>query len=160
MIEEITGSADSKYSESSTSCIIQCETVNNFKYGKVLFVGQSDDNTFSVSVRINNSEIIRYCNLKSVAIRLGENCGVGTKIGEAADGLLILEYCTKWKGHSDSPVRISPYIYYKQSVSDIVSDSYDIPDSTDTLVTYATFKGKPEVSYVNSDCASEFSAHR
>lgn len=160
MIEAITGSADSSYSESSTSCVIQCETVSNFTYGKVLFVGQSDDNTFSVNLRINNSEIIRYCNLKSVSIRLGENCGVGTKIGEAADGLLILEYCTKWKGNSSSPVRISPYTYYKQSVSDIMSCAYTIPDSIDTLVNYATFKGTPEVTYVNTDCSSEFSAPR
>ena len=127
----------------ATGFDIICKDVFNIAYGQVVYVGQYDG-LYTVNIKSNNNEVLRYGHLRYVSVNTGSYIKEGQRVG-FSDEYLHLEYATTWKGSSLFPVRINDLTYYKQDPQDILDGGYTIepevaldyaPTSTLTQVTY------------------------
>ena len=131
MISTLTGSSSSqvknKWSTKEpyvTGYDIVCsKDVYNVAYGKVVFIGHTENNGRNVTVKCNNNEILRYSNLKDVSINEGDTLRVGDRIG-TPNRYVHFEYATSWKGDSIFPVRVNEMKYFKQNPEDILEGKY------------------------------------
>ena len=93
--------------------VIKCSNVYNICPGKVISVGRSDE-YYDVSVLVNDTQMIRYCNLLSVSCKLNDMLSIRDPVGRCKDSARF-EYCTKDKGGSDWAVRVGNSCWYKQN---------------------------------------------
>lgn len=125
---------------------IVCSEVKNVAYGQIVYIGYDPNGTYTINVKSNSGEVLRYSNIRKVNIRTGQYAEKGESIG-IAKTYVHFEYCTRWKGESIFPVRVNNYLYYKQDPKDILEGTYEIepqrsleysPTPKPTTVTYAS----------------------
>lgn len=93
--------------------VIKCSNVYNVCPGKVVCVGQYNG-YYDVSVMVNYTQMIRYCNLLSVSCKLNDVLSIRDPVGTCKDNTRF-EYCTQDKGNSDWAVRVGSSCWYKQN---------------------------------------------
>ncbi len=106
--------------------------------GIVEFIG-SVGGKQSVSVLVNNHEMIRYLNLRSTSDYLirGEQIFAGDTLGVPyRRGILHLEYCTQWKGDSNYPIRMCGRQFFKQNPIELLDKIYIPPEDLTVLETF------------------------
>lgn len=106
--------------------------------GIVEFIG-SVDGKQSVSVLVNNHEMIRYLNLRTTSEYLvrGEQLFAGDTIGiPYRRGELHLEYCTQWRGDSKCPIRMCGRQFFKQNPLELLEKKYVPPKDLTVLETF------------------------
>lgn len=134
---------------------IFCSEVHNVAYGQVVYIGYEPDGTFTVNVKSNSGEILRYGNLRKVNIRTGQYAKEGESIGNVKE-YVHFEYCTRWQGTSIFPVRVNSYCYYKQDPVDILEGTYVVFPGKELE---ASPTPKPtKVEYISEDQQKEFNS--
>ena len=103
--------------------------------GEIKFVG-STDSSGSVSVAINDNEILRYAYLSEPYGKFGDEVSVEQPVGRAKNSILKFEYCTRWQGTSEFPIRIDNQLYYKQNPIDILDNVYEVINEIDVYEDY------------------------
>lgn len=129
MIDILTGTAGSVIDNKDDiskilSARVLCDNVYNLFHGQIVYIGASNGRAV-VNVKCNPSEVLRYGNLKELTCAKSYYAEKGAQLG-VADGFVIFEYCTLWKGNSVYPVRINNFTYYKQNPSDILNGLYEV----------------------------------
>lgn len=129
MIDILTGTAGSVIDNKDNiskilSARVLCDNVYNLFHGQIVYIGASNGRAV-VNVKCNPSEVLRYGNLKELTCAKSYYAEKGAQLG-IADGFVIFEYCTLWKGNSVYPVRINNFTYYKQNPSDILNGLYEV----------------------------------
>ena len=129
MISTLTGNSKAKILNKDTiskenSARIQCEQVFNVAHGQIVYIGTSEGRAF-VNVKCNPSEVLRYGNLKELNCAQSYYATVGAQLG-TADDYVIFEYCTRWQGESNYPVRINGYTFFKQDPTDVLEGTYTL----------------------------------
>lgn len=129
MISTLTGDSTTVIENKNTvakynSARLKCENVYNVAHGQIVYIGTENGRAF-VNVKCNPSEVLRYGNLKELTCMKGYFAEVGAQLG-VADGEVIFEYCTLWKGASNYPVHINNWTYYKQDPTEILEGLYTI----------------------------------
>lgn len=119
------------------SARLACENVYNVAHGQIVYIGAQNSRAF-VNIKCNPSEVLRYGNLKELNCQNNYYADIGAQLG-VADGYVIFEYCTLWKGQSNFPVRINNWTYYKQDPTDILEGRYTVRRD-----------GAQEVGFVNN----------
>lgn len=134
MISTLTGNSSSliknSWSLNKPYCCgidIICSKAFSISTGQIVYIG-TDGSTYTVNIKVNNNEIIRYCNI----VKLGDKIIPSHYVQEGdlvgiPDKYLTFEYVTRWKGTSLFPVHINKLTYYKQNPQDIIDGSYVIP---------------------------------
>lgn len=115
-----------------TSIDVKASDVHSISAGYILFVGRDQTNSHSITVLVNSTQMIRYCNLHTLYVNAGQNITTGQKLGSAKNNTLKLEYCTKHQGNSKWPVRIFGLTFYKQNPHDILTGAVRLDDSMTT----------------------------
>lgn len=158
MIATLTGSANSKIKSKwslsqpyVSGYDIYCTDVYNVAYGKVVFVGHTQDNGYNVTVKCSNNEVVRYSHLDSVDVIPTQELK-NDKIG-TANKYVHFEYATSWRGNSVFPIRVGELRYYKQDPSDLLNGKYAITPTVEL-----TQQEGPPISTVtySEDQKSEF----
>ena len=160
MISTLTGSSTSKIKSKWSDKVpyitgydIYCDTAYSVMYGKVAYVGQEPDGTFTVNVKSNNDEILRYGNITQVYVGGSDNVKPGSKIGQVAK-FVHFEYATRWQGSSTFPLRVNSYLYFKQDPGAIIEGTY-LP-KTEKVVEYAPTRNRSIVEYISTTQQYEF----
>lgn len=160
MISILTGDASSailaKWSDKKpyvTGYDIASSTACSVTYGKIVYVGQEPDGTYTVNIKCNDNEIFRYGNLSSIYVRSADGVGPGTLLGDVKK-YIHFEYATRWQGDSTFPIRVNQYLYFKQDPRDIVESRYK-PDEQPALE-YAPSRTIRIVDYLTESQQSEF----
>ena len=96
-----------------TGTDITADNVYSYASGTVLTVSKEDLLHYCVTIQYDVFNILRYNNLKTVAVGAGETVQNGSLIG-TADRFLRFEYATKEQGSSKWPVRVGTQTYWKQ----------------------------------------------
>ena len=96
-----------------TGTDITADSVYSYASGTVLTVSKEDLLHYCVTIQYDVFNILRYNNLKTVAVGAGETVQNGSLIG-TADRFLRFEYATKEQGSSKWPVRVGTQTYWKQ----------------------------------------------
>ena len=96
-----------------TGTDITADNVYSYASGTVLTVSKEDLLHYCVTIQYDVFNILRYNNLKTVAVGAGETVQNGSLIG-TADRFLRFEYATKEQGSSKWPVRVGAQTYWKQ----------------------------------------------
>lgn len=110
-----------------TGTLISANNVYSICSGTVINVGKDNkNNLYSVSVEYEYAIWIRYCMLKSVNVKVGDEVDRGDKIGNAYNNALRVEYCTDEE--SDFPFRCGEWELYKQDPMIILSGELELPD--------------------------------
>lgn len=160
MISTLTGSSSSTIKSRWSTTVpyvtgydIITNVVYSVAYGKVVYVGQEPDGTFTVNIKCNDDEVLRYGNLTSLFIRSSDEVKAGTKLGNAAK-CVHFEYATRWQGNSRMPVRVNQYLYFKQDPADIIEGKY-LP-SAQNAIEYAPTRNISVVTYDSDEQEYEF----
>lgn len=132
--------------------VIPADSVSSLYPGRVVYIGY-DGTSYTINVRTNVNEVLRYGNIDSVLIRVGDDVMAGQEIGIVKESYL-LEYATTWRAESECPVRIADVTYYKQDPTEIVSGMYDLRQ--EASVDYKATSGIPRVAYTTSYAQEEF----
>ena len=96
-----------------TGTDITADNVYSYASGTVLTVSKEDLLHYCITIQYDVFNILRYNNLKTVAVGAGETVQNGSLIG-TADRFLRFEYATKEQGSSKWPVRVGTQTYWKQ----------------------------------------------
>ena len=115
---------------------IQGQSIYNVCPGKVVAVGQEANKTYSVSVLVNDKQMIRYTNLEYADVVSGQSVTFNTYIGRCKK-FVRLEYCTLDRHQSIWPVRIKDKLMYKQ-------DPEGLLNGTTKLVLYFDNTGETD----------------
>lgn len=160
MISTLTGSSSSKIIKKWTTTVpyvtgydIATGAAYSVTYGKVVYIGQEPDGTFTVNIKCNDDEVLRYGNLTSLLVSSSNEVSAGTKLGNVAR-FVHFEYATRWQGNSRMPVRVNQYLYFKQDPSDILEGKY-MPKRQPTLE-YAPSRNITIVTYDSDEQEYEF----
>jgi len=160
MISTLTGDANSqirnKYSVKEPyvpGIDVFCQNVLSVTCGQIVYVGQDTTGRYSVSVKVNHNEVLRYTHLKNCQFEAGHEIFPNVKLGDA-DKYVRFEYCTSWKGASLFPVHINNYTFYKQDPTDILEGRY-LPEANFGLTSQLPI-GKVSVEYTSTTQQSEF----
>lgn len=160
MISTLTGSSTSKIKQRWSTTVpyvtgydIYAESIFSVTYGKVAYVGQELDGTFTISVACNSNEILRYGNVTELYVGASDVINVGTKLGIVGK-YVHFEYISRWQGTSRFPVRVNQHLYFKQDPTDIVEGKY-VP-SVDGPVQYDPTRNRSIVSYDSDEQQYEF----
>lgn len=132
MIADLTGSSDSQIRNSYSAkppylmgTEIYTQNVLIIADGQIVGAGQEADGTWSISVKVNHNEVLRYCHLKNRQFGLAYTIRKGIKIGDAKE-YVRFEYCTTWQGNSKFPVRLVNYTFFRQDPTDILEGRYTV----------------------------------
>ena len=160
MISTLTGSASSKIknkwstvSPYVTGYDVYASTIYSVTYGKVMYVGQEPDGTFTISIACNSNEMFRYSNVIQLFVGSSDIVTSGTKLG-VVDKYVHFEYISRWQGESRFPVRVNQYLYFKQDPHDILEGTY-MP-SSDLPVQYDPSRNRSIVTYDSDTQEYEF----
>lgn len=161
MIEILTGSNSSKIIRKWSNTVpyvtgydIASTVANSVTYGKIVYVGQELDGTFTVNVKCNDDEIFRYGNIRQLYVGSADEVKPGTKLGTVKD-FVHFEYATRWQGDSTFPLRVNMFLYFKQDPTDIVNSIYK--PSTDAPIQYAPTRNRSIISeYLSETQEYEF----
>lgn len=82
--------------------------------GKVVAVGKDCDNTYCVSVLVNNRQMIRYAHLSYSDVYVGQYIDISDYVGRC-DKFMRLEYCTSDTANELWPVRVKGLLMYKHN---------------------------------------------
>ena len=124
--------------------------------GRVVAIGWTYQCKWSVSVLVNSTQMVRYCNLQRGYVREGQIVDFKTLIGESAD-YVRFEYCTADKGKSVWPVRINSLLMYKQDPAGLLSGDVKLSVSMNN-VHVAT--GNEELIPLDKHTLAEFTGNR
>lgn len=114
------------YSRTHTGVDIAAETVYSASQGVVLYCGVAEDNFYTVTVSVLNSNCcFNYKHLSSCSVVSGENIEQGRVLGTAKKYVHV-EFCNK--AESSFALRVGKDTYYKQDPTDALSGTY-VPDS-------------------------------
>ncbi len=160
MISALTGSSSSTIKSRWSNTVpyvtgydILSDVAYSVAYGKVVYVGQELDGTFTINIKCNDDEVLRYGNLTSLLVSSSNEVSAGTKLGNVAR-FVHFEYATRWQGNSRMPVRVNQYLYFKQDPSDILEGKY-MPKRQPTLE-YAPSRNITVVTYDSDEQEYEF----
>lgn len=160
MISILTGDASSKilnkWSPTKpyvTGYDIASTVANSVTYGKIVYVGQEIDGTYTVNVKCNDNEIFRYGNITTLRVGSATDVGPGTLLG-GVNKSVHFEYATRWQGNSQFPIRVNSYLYFKQDPKDIVESRYRPDEQTE--LEYAPSRTIRIVDYLSDAQQSEF----
>ena len=160
MISTLTGSSSStiksRWSNTApyvTGYDIVSNVAYSVAYGKVVYIGQEPDGTFTVNIKNNDDEVLRYGNLTSLLVRSSGEVKAGTKLGNVAK-YVHFEYATRWQGNSRLPIRVNQYLYFKQDPTDIIEGKY-LPGQQPALE-YAPTRNISIVEYDSDEQEYEF----
>lgn len=123
-----------------TGLDILATTVYSICKGVVLFVGKDEDNKYVVSVQVNNTQCVRYGNLKEVSVIAGQL--VDAHVIGTADQHVHFEYCTTDLSGSIWPVRLGKVTYYKHNPYSVISGEI----SLDSTSAYSTLSSQTNAS--------------
>lgn len=160
MISILTGDASSKilnkWSNKKpyvTGYDIASTVANSVTYGRIVYVGQEIDGTYTVNVKCNDNEIFRYGNITTLRVGSATDVGPGTLLG-GVKRFVHFEYATRWQGDSTFPIRVNSYLYFKQDPVDIVESRYRPDEQTE--LEYAPSRTIRVVDYLTDAQKSEF----
>lgn len=160
MISTLTGSSSSKIIRKWTTTVpyvtgydIATSAAYSVTYGKVVYVGQETDGTFTINVKVNDNEILRYGNLSGTYVGGGSSVSPRTKLGDAIK-YVHFEYLTRWQGNTNFPVRVNQYLYFKQDPGDIIDGKY-LP-SAEVAIQYDPSRNRSIVNYTSDEQQYEF----
>lgn len=160
MISTLTGSSSSTIKSRWSTTVpyvtgydILSDVAYSVAYGKVVYIGQEPDGTFTINIKCNDDEVLRYGNLTSLLVSSSNEVSAGTKLGNVAR-FVHFEYATRWQGNSRMPVRINQHLYFKQDPSDILEGKY-MPKRQPAL-DYAPTRNINIVEYLSDEQAYEF----
>lgn len=106
-------------SQYTAGCFIKTQSVYSISIGTVISIEQDPKNSrWTVTVKLDDWQWIRYCNLSAVKVKELDEVTLQTHIGYSYKGVMRLEYCTGEE--SDFPVRISSEQKYKHDPSPII----------------------------------------
>lgn len=164
MISTLTGSSDPKiitpYSGKEPYAPfvdVECNEAFSIAYGRIVFVGHDGAHN-TITVRINDNEVLRYAHLKNYEFRAGSVVTAGIRLGRA-DKFVRFEYCTSWQGESKFPVHIGKFCYYKQDPTSILEGSY-MPRTIAQMPREFTHVYNADVEYTNDTQKAEFGDNR
>lgn len=89
-------------------------------FGTVVSVGQSTNNTYTISIQYNAFSLLRICNLSTCNVKAGQAISTNTHIGTAKSKIKV-EYATNRSEGSASVVRVDGNTYYKHDPSSILA---------------------------------------
>ena len=113
----------SKNPTTYTATISGVKNVYAILPGTVLFLGYYKG-TGTAYVSISKHEMVRYMNLKELAVWKGQEISKGDLIGTTLATPLQFEYCTVYQQGSKYPVRFADRTYYKQNPIDLLDGTY------------------------------------
>lgn len=139
-----------------TSIDILTRSVYSMTSGYILFVGTSADEMKSVNVLCNDSQMIRYCNMKKLSVSAGDTLLPGQYIGECTQHVKI-EYCTEYQGSSKWPVRFFTHTFYKQNPEGLFTGTIQIQSDADS---HWIADNDTEYNYLTEEESKEYSNSR
>lgn len=95
-----------------TGCDVTGTHAHSIDGGTVLAVNKSADGTSIVSVQYDKDTLLRYGNISSVYVSLGEKVMDGQQIGKVSKSIHF-ELCRKSATDTKFPVRVGSQTYYK-----------------------------------------------
>ena len=107
-----------EYKGYNTSINLETKEVFNAYTGYVAMVSGDKRLGYDVVVRINEKQAIRYCNLKSVNVKMRDNVDISQQIGEA-NKYVKVEYLTT-KANNQYAFRLGDKQMYKDDPSKII----------------------------------------
>ena len=160
MISTLTGSSSSKIIRKWTTTVpyvtgydIATSAAYSVTYGKVVYIGQELDGTFTVCVSCNSNEMLRYGNITELYVGASDEVATKQELGRV-NKYVHLEYVTRWQGSSRFPVRINQYLYFKQDPVDIIDGTY-LP-AKDAPIQLDPTRNRSIVSYDSDEQQYEF----
>ena len=120
-----------------TSVDIVTNDVYSVSDGKVIFQGKFENNTISVAVQINNSQVLIYGNLIDTELRPGMSVSTYDLIGHTAD-YVKFEYCTSAQSNSKWPFRPNENTYFKQDPMQVLEGRVILTNYKSKTYEYAT----------------------
>lgn len=110
-----------------TGCLIITDNVYSICAGTVIDIGVDNKNgLYSVTIEYNYVLWVRYCQLGSCDVAVGDSVSRGTKIGVPHRELLRFEYCTDT--FSVFPMRCGTRQLYKHDPMPVLSGDVDLSD--------------------------------
>lgn len=103
-------------SSETANCKMKVSTAFSICDGTILSIDKSD--TWCVTIDMGVSHWIRYQNLSSTGVLVGQRIHKGDFIGYGDKGFIRLEYCTGEK--SNYPVRLKGFQLYKHDPTPIL----------------------------------------
>lgn len=110
---------------------IKASNVYSISPGTVIAVGLKSSK-YEVTVLVNDNQIVRYTNLKSINVVEGQNITFSSLVG-VADKFVRFEYCTTNKGTGSWPVRIKSLTMYKQDPIGLVTGDIQLTVVVDNV---------------------------
>lgn len=139
-----------------TSIDILTRSVYSMTSGYILFIGTDADGMKSVNVLCNDTQMIRYCNLKQVSVSAGDSLLSGQYIGECTEYVKI-EYCTEYQGDSKWAVRFFTSTFYKQNPEGLFTGEIQIQSDEDS---HWITDNDTEYNYLTDEESKEYSNSR
>lgn len=136
---------------------IESDVANSVTYGKVVYVGQELDGTFTVNVKCNDNEIFRYGNIISPYVKSAIMVYAGDKLGDVRK-YVHFEYATRWQGDSTFPIRVNQFLYFKQDPKDIIASKYKPSDQAP--IEYSPTRNKSMLAYMSDTQQYEFTGKK
>ena len=124
-ISDVRSSDYTKYGELHTGIDIEAESVYNAVPGIVLQVAQVMNNTWTVSVQYDVNNVMRYSNLTSVSVGLGDIVLYKDKLGECKEFLHLEHVKLSPVVNPEMNVRIGIRTYYNQNPISVIDGSAD-----------------------------------
>lgn len=135
---------------------IKASQVHSICPGKVISVSNWPPAKQSVSVMVNNNQIVRYANLSSVQVKEGQEVTFRTVIG-TANKFVRFEYCTVAQHSSKWPVRIKSLTVYKQDPTSLLTGDIKLEVVVDNI---HEATGEEDMIYLDKYVLDEFTGSR
>ena len=106
-------------SQHTAGCFIKTAEVHSICNGTVIAIDRDPhNNTWSITVEVTSQKWVRYCDMASYKVGIGQKVGVKDLLGYSYRGIMRFEYCNSVT--SIFPVRLLNLQLYKHDPTPII----------------------------------------